>query len=110
MSKLICLSKAAYRGVRLLAPILDRPVSLATYDSVNAQAPYLLRSVLPKGLPNPRDLFISQIHRIFCGLVQDHMKGPTWYEDEDGEMHENDTAGSHIDIFHNRDQYFYSIV
>ncbi|KAF8177703.1 hypothetical protein BJ912DRAFT_985481 [Pholiota molesta] len=46
--------------IRLLVPLLPQLVSLAFVDSYNAQVPYLLRAVLPNGLPQLKSLEIQQ--------------------------------------------------
>ena len=66
--------------MRPLAPILNQMISLTIYETINAQVPYLLRSVLPDGLPNLKSLKISQI-----SISDDeHEEGARWYETESG--------------------------
>ena len=65
--------------MRSLAPILNRLISLTIYGSINAQVPYLLRSVLPDGLLNLKSLKISQ-SPIVDDRIRDEDEGARWYE------------------------------
>jgi len=77
---------AYWNDVRALAPILHQLLGLAIYRSFNGQIPYLLRYILPNGLPNLERLVIDQ-HR---ALEQDStMEGVFWCESEDGTFGEN---------------------
>jgi len=69
--------------VRSLAPILNRLISLTIYGTINAQVPYLLRSVLPDGLLNLKSLKISQ-SPIANNEIRDEDEGARWYETELG--------------------------
>jgi hypothetical protein len=68
--------------VRLLAPILDQLFSLTIYRSVNAEIPYLLRFVLPNGLPNLKSLGIDQSPS--SSRKNKTIEGSLWFESEDG--------------------------
>jgi hypothetical protein len=73
--------KAPFDNVRILSPILGQLVSLTVYYSINAQVPYLLRAVLPDGLPNLKSLNIGQWPS-HSGKNVD-IEGALWYERED---------------------------
>lgn len=74
--------QANYTNVRALAPILHQLVNLSVYYSINAQIPFLLRSILPDGLPNLRKL---QIHPVGSSKrVIQNIEGAMWYETADG--------------------------
>ena len=75
-----------FYDVRILAPILSQLVSLTVYDSINAQIPYLLRSVLPAGLPNLKSLNIGQMPSNSGKNI--NIEGALWYETEDGKFRE----------------------
>lgn len=70
-----------------MASILPQLEFLSINSSVNGQIPYLLRSVLPNGLPKLKSLDITQI--------QDHtynvreLEGAMWYETENGEFRQD---------------------
>jgi hypothetical protein len=61
-------------------------ISLTVYGSINAQIPYLLRSVLPNGLPNLKSLGIVQLPSNSGENV--NLEGALWYETEDGRFRE----------------------
>lgn len=77
------LLQAKFDDVRSLAPILKRLISLTIYNTINAQVPYLLRSILPSGLLNLKSLKISQTPIGNDGL-RDEDEGAQWYETELG--------------------------
>jgi len=74
--------RANWKNVRLLAPILNQLISLSIHDSLNAQIPYLFRSILPNGLANLKSLDIGQT----SSPTKKHRtaEGNNWYESEDG--------------------------
>ncbi|CAA7266339.1 unnamed protein product [Cyclocybe aegerita] len=78
--------KAHFKDVRTLAPILHQLVSLTVYESINAQVPYLLHSVLPDGLPNLKALRIEQSPSASSKNVNN--EGSLWYETADGDFKE----------------------
>ncbi|KAF9475713.1 hypothetical protein BDN70DRAFT_954880 [Pholiota conissans] len=75
--------KARFEDVRCLVPILPQLVSLAFEESLNAQVPYLLREVLPDGLPNLKSLEIVQEAGEWNSRK---LEGALWYETLDGEF------------------------
>jgi hypothetical protein len=78
--------KAPFCDVRILSPILSQLVSLRVYNTINAQLPYLLRAVLPDGLPNLKSLNIGQ--RPSNSGKNVDVEGALWYETEDGKFRE----------------------
>jgi len=74
--------RANWKNVRLLAPILNQLISLSIHNSVNAQIPYLFRSILPNGLPNLKSLNIGQMSS--SNSQYKTAEGNNWYESEDG--------------------------
>ena len=66
----------------LLAPILGQLLSLSIHRSINAQIPYLLRSVCPNGLPKLKSLGINQIPH--SSVKNKNIEGSLWYENPDG--------------------------
>ncbi|KAF8188098.1 hypothetical protein BJ912DRAFT_409941 [Pholiota molesta] len=80
--------KARFEDIRLLVPMLPQLVSLGFTQSYNGQVPYLLRSVLPNGLPQLRSLEIEQD---IAGWDKRTLEGVLWYETLDGQFRtEND--------------------
>ncbi|KAF8188092.1 hypothetical protein BJ912DRAFT_1042670, partial [Pholiota molesta] len=75
--------KARFEDIRLLVPILPQLVSLGFTKSDNAQVPYLLRAVLPNGLPKLKSLEIEQEAP---GWDACKLEGALWYETLDGEF------------------------
>ncbi|KAG6806935.1 hypothetical protein H0H92_009520, partial [Tricholoma furcatifolium] len=88
----------------LLAPILCQLLSLAIFQSVNAQIPYLLRYVCRNGLPKLKSLEIGQ--RPDSDKRNRQNKGSLWYEREDGSFRQG-TATSSRTVF---DGFMHSIV
>jgi hypothetical protein len=78
--------QADFTSVRALAPILHQLVSLAVFATVNAQVPYLIRSVLPEGLPNLKSLNIGQSASASANNI--NVEGGLWYETQDGKFME----------------------
>ncbi|KAG2016535.1 hypothetical protein CC2G_009693 [Coprinopsis cinerea AmutBmut pab1-1] len=78
--------KASFINVRNLAPILHRLISLEVSSSLNAQVPYLLREILPSGLPNLKSLLIEQASN-YGGRFSEH-EAVYWYETPNGEFKE----------------------
>jgi hypothetical protein len=76
--------QAHFNDVRTLAPILSQLASLTIFGSINAQIPYLLRSVLTEGLPNLKSLNIGQ--QFSSSGKNINIEGALWYETEDGEF------------------------
>ncbi|KAF8168706.1 hypothetical protein BJ912DRAFT_199299 [Pholiota molesta] len=75
--------KARFEDIRLLVPILPQLVSLGFTKSDNAQVPYLLRAVLPNGLPKLKSLEIEQDAP---GWDACKLEGALWYETLEGEF------------------------
>ncbi|KAF8168702.1 hypothetical protein BJ912DRAFT_888931 [Pholiota molesta] len=75
--------KARFEDIRLLVAILPQLVSLGFTTSYNGQVPYLLRAVLPNGLPKLKSLEIEQDVR---GWEDHTLEGVLWYETLDGEF------------------------
>jgi hypothetical protein len=64
-------------------PLLgDQLVNLTITSSINAQVPYLLRSVLPDGLVSLRSLGIYQLNFAWAYIWE----GGNWHEDEHGNV------------------------
>ncbi|TFK26108.1 hypothetical protein FA15DRAFT_638162 [Coprinopsis marcescibilis] len=74
---------APFQDVRKLAPILHRLTSLSILDTLDTQVPYLLRQILPSGLPNLKSLCIHQEWDQFLDLPLDHpfTEGCLWNYD-----------------------------
>ncbi|KAG2016501.1 hypothetical protein CC2G_009665 [Coprinopsis cinerea AmutBmut pab1-1] len=90
---------APFRDVRNLSPLLPQLISLTILDSINAQVPYLLRSVLqPSALQPPNSTGTTPSLPILQSLniIQDgepygkisHLEGSHWYETAEGEFKE----------------------
>ncbi|KAF8877825.1 hypothetical protein CPB84DRAFT_1794588, partial [Gymnopilus junonius] len=77
---------ARWAEARLLAPILPQLLSLSIHRSINAQIPYLLRSVIPKGLPLLESLDIGQSASVDNDITA--IEGSLWYESKDGTFHQ----------------------
>ncbi|CAA7266331.1 unnamed protein product [Cyclocybe aegerita] len=77
--------KASYVDVRALAPVLPQLTSLAVHDSINSQVPYLLRSVIPGGLPGLKSLYFVRGRWDKNAVAE----GASWYETHDGAFHES---------------------
>ncbi|KAG6915215.1 hypothetical protein DXG01_012686 [Tephrocybe rancida] len=88
----------------LLAPILGRLLGLSIHGSVNAQIPYLLRSVCPNGLPKLKSLHIGQAPS--SSAKNKNIEGSLWYESEDGVFGRTTNKGSRT-VF---DGFMHSIV
>ncbi|KAH6905028.1 hypothetical protein BKA70DRAFT_1226226 [Coprinopsis sp. MPI-PUGE-AT-0042] len=73
---------AVFPEARRLASLLPRLDSLNILESYNAQAPYLLRSVIKNGLPNLRSLNIA--HNPDPGVPFEKLEAINWYEALDG--------------------------
>ncbi|KAF8907692.1 hypothetical protein CPB84DRAFT_1768563, partial [Gymnopilus junonius] len=101
----LCYLKADYHDVRLLAPILHRLIGLEIDNSVNAQIPYLLRFVLPQGLPNLKSLSIGQYPS--SSSKNERTEGALWFETEDGEFMEKKDWRSSTHVY--GDYYLHSI-
>ncbi|CAA7267318.1 unnamed protein product [Cyclocybe aegerita] len=78
--------KAHFREVRALAQILPQLRSLAVCNSINAQVPYLLRSIVDGGLPKLKSLYIRQTASSSTRNV--NIEGALWYEAQDGTFHD----------------------
>ncbi|CAA7267319.1 unnamed protein product [Cyclocybe aegerita] len=76
--------KASYVDVRALAPVLPQLTSLAVHDGINSQVPYLLRSVIPGGLPGLKSLYFVRGPWDKNAVAE----GTSWYETYDGAFHE----------------------
>jgi hypothetical protein len=88
----------------LLAPILGQLLSLSISESINAQIPYLLRSVCPNGLPKLKSLSISQFAH--SSVNNKNIEGSLWYESPDG-VFQRGTNKSSRTVF---DGFMHSIV
>ncbi|KAH6905035.1 hypothetical protein BKA70DRAFT_1192674 [Coprinopsis sp. MPI-PUGE-AT-0042] len=75
---------APYADIRRLTPLLPGLVSMSVHNTVNAQVPYLLRSVLSGGLPNLRSLNVEQSPEPEGSLKR--IEAVRWYESLDGEF------------------------
>ncbi|KAJ3500893.1 hypothetical protein NLJ89_g9588 [Agrocybe chaxingu] len=75
---------ASYVDVRALAPVLPQLTSLAVHDGINSQVPYLLRSVIPGGLPGLKSLYFVRGPWDKNAVAE----GASWYETYDGAFHE----------------------
>ncbi|KAF9484204.1 hypothetical protein BDN70DRAFT_872905 [Pholiota conissans] len=75
--------QAGFEDIRRLVHILPQLISLAFVNSYNAQVPYLLRSVLPHGLPSLKSLEIQQSS---VGWDSRKLEGVLWYETLDGKF------------------------
>jgi hypothetical protein len=73
--------------VRSLIPILPRIIGLSIQQSLNAQVPYLLRLLIPAGLPNLASLEIDQEWSADRDTIHRY-EGSTWYETPDGKFHD----------------------
>ncbi|KAH6885607.1 hypothetical protein BKA70DRAFT_1444997 [Coprinopsis sp. MPI-PUGE-AT-0042] len=81
-----------YQDARCLSPILRQLSSLAVLDSINAQVPYLLRAILPQGLPRLKSLNIIQSPRSSRAAYDAGFESHTsddlrWYETCKGGVH-----------------------
>ena len=87
-----------------LALILGQLLSLSIHGSINAQIPYLLRSVCPNGLPKLKSLDINQISD--SSVKNKNIEGSLWYETPDG-VFQRGTNKSSRTVF---DGFMHSIV
>ena len=98
------------KDVLRLAPILNQLTWLMIPLTCNGQVPYLLRQVLPNGLPNLKNLCISQtaMHGATDGLSQatrnerivgTSKEGSSWCETVDGAF--TDLQDARLTIFGN---------
>ena len=89
-----------------LAPILGQLQSLSIHQSINAQIPYLLRSVCPtrNGLPKLKSLDIGQNPSSSAAYA--NKEGSLWYETPDGVFHHGTNMSSRT-VF---DGFMHSIV
>ena len=69
-----------------LANILHQLSTLSIIRSTNSQIPYLLRSVIPNGLPNLKSLDIHQFPGYYSAIPR-FIEGVMWHEDENGVFH-----------------------
>lgn len=69
-----------------MTSILPQLKFLSIKNSVNGQIPYLLRSVLPRGLPKLKSLEINQTP--YCSHDVRELEGAMWYETVSGEFRE----------------------
>ncbi|KIM74234.1 hypothetical protein PILCRDRAFT_709424 [Piloderma croceum F 1598] len=77
---------ASFDDVRTVVPLLgDQLINLTVTSSINAQVPYLLRSVLPDGLASLRSLGIYQLNAGKT-VMEDIWEGGHWHEDEHGNV------------------------
>lgn len=85
---------------------MDQLISLSIHKSVNAQIPYLLRSILPNGLPKLKSLGIGQAPRS-SKRKNNTDDGSLWFESEDGTFQQLKTPNTSRTIF---DSFMHSIV
>ncbi|KAF8168689.1 hypothetical protein BJ912DRAFT_199020 [Pholiota molesta] len=78
--------KAKFKDIRFFVPILAQLVSLGFTESYNCQVPYLLRVVLPNGLPHLRSLEIEWDTVGWETWDQRALEGALWYETSDGQF------------------------
>ncbi|PPQ96047.1 hypothetical protein CVT26_004680 [Gymnopilus dilepis] len=83
--------EASFHDVRSLIPILHRLKRLSVQQSLNAQVPYLLRVLIPEGLPNLCSLEIDQEWYSIPDILRRY-EGSTWFETPDREFMEGMTA------------------
>ncbi|KAF8166199.1 hypothetical protein BJ912DRAFT_1002906, partial [Pholiota molesta] len=76
--------KARFDDIRALLPVLPRLASLSFTESYNCQVPYLLRALLPAGLPALRSLEIAQA---VGDTTMPFLEGVRWSETEEGWFH-----------------------
>jgi hypothetical protein len=79
----IYLFQARFEDIRSLVLVLPQLVSLGFTVSHSGQIPYLLRAVLPNGLPNLKSLDIKQ-EVVNWGNRRLPVEGVLWYETLDG--------------------------
>ncbi|PPR03562.1 hypothetical protein CVT26_006104 [Gymnopilus dilepis] len=77
---------ASFHDVRSAISILPRLVGLSIQQSINAQVPYLLRSLMPDGLPALESLEIDQDWSADGDTLRRY-EGSMWYESQDGKFH-----------------------
>jgi hypothetical protein len=94
-----------WNDARLLAPILNQLFSLSINKSVNAQIPYLLRFVLPNGVPNLKSLVIGQSES--TSRKNNTIEGSLWFERKNGTFQEAKTKTQSRSVF---DSFMHSIV
>ncbi|KAF9471095.1 hypothetical protein BDN70DRAFT_888466 [Pholiota conissans] len=75
--------KASFRDIRRWTPVLPQLISLSVTESYNCQVPYLLRAILPEGLPGLKSLEIRQQS---AGWELRTFEGVLWYETPDGQF------------------------
>ncbi|KAF8168713.1 hypothetical protein BJ912DRAFT_199381 [Pholiota molesta] len=97
--------KARFEDIRSLVSVLPQLISLGFTESYNGQVPYLLRSVLPNGLPQLKSLEIEQV---MYGLDDFTLEGLLWYETLDGRFRKEKRRRKEWDILANG--YMQSIV
>ena len=78
-------SQTSFRDAVSLIPILPRLTGLAIHQSINAQVPYLIRELIPGGLPNLRSFEIDQEWSGDRQVLRSH-KGSLWYETPGGKF------------------------
>ena len=93
--------------MRAPIPILNQLTGLSIQQSVNAQVPYLLRCLIPEGLPNLASLEIDQDWSEE-GATLRRYEGSMWYEAPDGIFHKHQRVKEAGIYF--TDDYIHSIV
>ena len=93
--------------MQFLIPILHRIVALSIQQSLNAQVPYLLRCLIPAGLPNLASLEIDQEWSSDRETLSRY-EGSVWYETQDGKFHVEKRLKNAARTF--MDDYIHSIV
>ena len=79
---------------------------LSVGDSINGQVPYLLRSVIPNGLPNLKSLVIGQDP--YSERDVKDIEGAMWYETEEGKFRQEKKISNAYRTM--MDKYMHSIV
>ncbi|KAF8877822.1 hypothetical protein CPB84DRAFT_1966265 [Gymnopilus junonius] len=97
--------RARWAEARLLAPILPQLISLSIHRSINAQIPYLLRSVIPNGLPLLKSLDIGQSASVDNDITA--IEGSLWYESKDGTFRQANKRNQSRTVF---ESFMHSIV
>ncbi|KAF9535012.1 hypothetical protein CPB83DRAFT_843334 [Crepidotus variabilis] len=100
--------RAGWKDVRVLAPILHLLITLSIHNSVNGQIPYLLRKVIPTGLPKLRSLGIGQWESNACPYQDSALQeGQDWCETSEGKKFQVKRGHQSRTVF---DNYMHSVV
>ncbi|KAF9481013.1 hypothetical protein BDN70DRAFT_573303 [Pholiota conissans] len=89
--------KATFDNILTLAPILPRLISLSFAESVNFQVPYLLRAVIPDGLPRLKSLEIESARCSFYSPEDiEFSESIIWHETADGHFVIHSDSGTFV--------------